>query len=131
MRLRNKFVGQTNEKRKEWLINNQITDKELGEMRNLNKRGRTKEGEIFPLLPSELVAIPTEIVRTALFQARPRKYRKIRLWERVSSREGIQIEHFGIELDLELWLLVLCLASGKPTGKRFRVTLNELLPTHR
>ena len=129
--LRKTLTGNIAEEQQEWIESNSITAEELGMLSSHAKSNRHKTGQEVPLFPLDLFAMPTELARTSLFCIRGRSRREILVWERVSSRDDIQIEYFGVELDnqidLELWLLAISIARGQVAGSRVPVTLRALI----
>lgn len=130
-KLRDRQVLKTDDDFRNWVIENRITDDELALLSNEKKKMYAKLGEEIPLFPFELAAIPTELTRVALFSARRRGPRKIRMWDVLASRSDITIEYFGIELDngidQELWLLLLTIAQGMQIGGRLWLSQYALL----
>ena len=89
-----------------------------------------KVGSKLACWPGAIAAMPTELTRTSLFSLIRRGRRKVRKWEKLSSRRDIEISYFGEQLDqadADLWLACLRMGRGVPMGQRMYTTRAALL----
>jgi hypothetical protein len=89
-----------------------------------------KSGAQMAFWPEEVAAMPTELTRTALFPLVRRGKRKMLKWEKIDSRQDVEIRFFGEQLDqadADLWLACLRMGRGLPMGQRLYTNAALLL----
>lgn len=80
--------------------------------------------------PDEVAAMPTELTRTSLFGLPRRGQRKVMNWEKLSSRQDIEVSYFGEQLDqadADIWLACLRMGRGIPMGQKIFATRAAIL----
>lgn len=84
-----------------------------------------KVGELMPMWPEAVAAMPTEMTRVALFSLVRRGFRRHMEWEKLNSRSDIEARYFGKQLDQEtdcdIWLCCLRLGRGLAMGQRIYI----------